>query len=419
MSVSADKKLPQEAQEKIASITAQAQTTGDWAAANQAANAVRSQYGANYTASSGGATIPTSTISSYKSGTGYNANTDYGTQIQDLISSGGSTNDVLSAYQSRLAKSTNNSSLSQYANDSIMQAALDYIANNSKQTSFTMPYADQLSGITGQITNGSLADYLDSEEGQSLISQYKSRGQSAMQNTLGQVAARTGGLASSYATTAAGQTYNDYMSQLQEAAQEMYSNKKSDLYNQASLLQSLDNSAYQQYLDEQSNTSSTESATMATLKDQAETLAAYGDFSGYKALGYTDAQIANMNTAYKSAQAAAAAKTAASTTKATSSTSKSSSGSSSGSTGLTAAQAQSAIKSGTYTSSTLSAYDKYYGDGAFLQYLEGSDAHVADLTGRIGNLSNARKLAAIKEYYSSGYYNSTVYAYLLDYYGLA
>ena len=40
----------------------------------------------------------------------------------------------------------------------------------------------------------------------------------------------------------------------------------------------------------------------------ADNLAQYGDFSGYKALGYTDSQIANMTAAYKAAAAAAAKK---------------------------------------------------------------------------------------------------------------
>ncbi len=38
---------------------------------------------------------------------------------------------------------------------------------------------------------------------------------------------------------------------------------------------------------------------------KAQILAAAGDFSGYKALGYTDAEIANLKTAYDKAQAAA------------------------------------------------------------------------------------------------------------------
>lgn len=62
--------------------------------------------------------------------------------------------------------------------------------------------------------------------------QYTRNGQTAMQDTLGQVSARTGGLASSYANTASQQAYNGYMQAL--------SDKIPDLYQ----------IAYQQYLDE-------------------------------------------------------------------------------------------------------------------------------------------------------------------------
>ena len=46
---------------------------------------------------------------------------------------------------------------------------------------------------------------------------------------------------------------------------------------------------------------------------KAQTLAAYGDFSGYKAIGYSDEQIANMKAAYDAEQALAAAKATKST----------------------------------------------------------------------------------------------------------
>lgn len=93
--------------------------------------------------------------------------------------------------------------------------------------------------------------------------------------------------------------------------------------------------------------------------------------------------------------------------------------SSSDSNSLTAAQAQSAVKSGTFTNTTLSAYDDYYGDGAFLSYLKGTNSYVSNMINNISGLSDARKLASIKEYYDAGYYNSSVYSYLLDYFGLA
>ena len=65
---------------------------------------------------------------------------------------------------------------------------------------------------------------------------YEQQGQTAMKDTLGQVAARTGGMASSYATSAANQSYNNYMQTLEDAARSMFNeeySKKMDAYNMA------------------------------------------------------------------------------------------------------------------------------------------------------------------------------------------
>ena len=65
---------------------------------------------------------------------------------------------------------------------------------------------------------------------------YEQQGQTAMKDTLGQVAARTGGMASSYATSAANQSYNNYMQTLEDAARSMFNDeysKKMDAYNMA------------------------------------------------------------------------------------------------------------------------------------------------------------------------------------------
>lgn len=57
---------------------------------------------------------------------------------------------------------------------------------------------------------------------QAYKAQYEREGQRAMQDTLGQVAARTGGLASSYAGTAAQQAYDYNMQQLTDKIPELY-----------------------------------------------------------------------------------------------------------------------------------------------------------------------------------------------------
>lgn len=87
--------------------------------------------------------------------------------------------------------------------------------------------------------------------------QYTSGGQSAMQNTLAQIAARTGGLASSYAGTAAQNAYNGYMSQLANKIPElyqmaygMYRDRQNDMRENLAMLQGLSDSDYNRYANE-------------------------------------------------------------------------------------------------------------------------------------------------------------------------
>ena len=85
---------------------------------------------------------------------------------------------------------------------------------------------------------------------------YGRNGRNAMQDTLAQVSARTGGLASSYAGTAAQNTYNQYMQalndkipELQQIAYEMYRNEGADMRNNLSMLQGMENMDYGKYQD--------------------------------------------------------------------------------------------------------------------------------------------------------------------------
>ena len=86
---------------------------------------------------------------------------------------------------------------------------------------------------------------------------YTRGGQRGMQDTLAQVSARTGGLASSYAESAAQQTYNNYMAQLADKVPELYQLAYS-LYmddltqdrNDLSMLMGLDDTAYGRWSDD-------------------------------------------------------------------------------------------------------------------------------------------------------------------------
>ena len=103
----------------------------------------------------------------------------------------------------------------------------------------------------------------------------------------------------------------------------------------------------------------TDETEYARALERAQTLAQAGDFSGYKALGYSDSEIASLQNAYNRALAAQ-----------TLSRSGGSSGRSSGSSSsskprLTYAQAVQAIEDGRVTDAVISAYDYYMGEGAY------------------------------------------------------
>lgn len=197
-------------------------------------------------------------------------------------------------------------------------------------------YDDSLQQIIDQLTNQSYEDWTKGDQYTALADRYGQNGEMAMRDILAQISARTGGLASSYAQSAAQQQYNDYMAKLEEAARQMYDAERSEGLDNAQMLAQLAQQDYARYQDElaqwnadrtfswnqsqserewqyqqnrdaiedqrydQQYADSQKESEQAAALEKAETLAAYGDFSGYKALGYTDAQINLMQAAYQS-----------------------------------------------------------------------------------------------------------------------
>jgi hypothetical protein len=226
---------------------------------------------------------------------------------------------------------------------------------------YTSRYQNQIDDLTRQILNREAFSY-DPEKDptyQQYKESYTRSGERAMQDTLGQVSARTGGLASSYAGSAAQQTYDNYMGaladkipELKQLAYSMYQDEGNTQRANLEMLVALEQGDYAKYADllAQYNTDRSfdygvhrdnisderynnewnysvgrdqiadkryedETAyNRETYKDEteynralakAQTLAAGGDFSGYKALGYTDQEIAGLKSAYNKAQASA------------------------------------------------------------------------------------------------------------------
>lgn len=110
-----------------------------------------------------------------------------------------------------------------------------YIATGApSQGAYVDPYKARVDQLMDEITNRDAFSY--NAESDPLYQQYRDQyireGQRSMQDTLGQVSARTGGLASTYATSAAQQASDYYMSQLADKVPELYQ------------------AAYQMYLDD-------------------------------------------------------------------------------------------------------------------------------------------------------------------------
>lgn len=220
--------------------------------------------------------------------------------------------------------------------------------------SYTSRYQKQIDELSRAILGREAFsyDYQQDPTYQQYADSYTRNGQRAMEDTLGQVSTRTGGLASSYATTASQQTYDGYMAaladkipELRQLAYEMYRDEGADQRTNLSMLQALEQGDYGKYQDllGQYNTDRSfnygvygddraygyqagrdriedqrygdetawnrDAYRSETQYDQAlrkaETLAAAGDFSGYRALGYSDQEIQAMGDAYTRDQAAA------------------------------------------------------------------------------------------------------------------
>ncbi|MDR1116713.1 MAG: hypothetical protein LBL09_00495 [Oscillospiraceae bacterium] len=227
-----------------------------------------------------------------------------------------------------------------------------YYDYNYQPSSFTYSpapdYQSQYKAQTDALLNEVLnfKDFSYDHEDDPLFQQRKAaylrEGQRSVNNTIGDVAAATGGIASSYAATAAQQSGDYFTSKIADSIPELYSlaysmyldgieKKVKDL----GLLQSMDDSQYSRYRDtigdwrknldfaytdyrnsisdDRYRTEwdyslgrddlgdsrySSETSYNQTLKN-AQIRAEYGDFSGYKALGYSDETIAQMKAEYE------------------------------------------------------------------------------------------------------------------------
>lgn len=248
---------------------------------------------------------------------------------------------------------------------------------------------DVLNQAARELVSMNYDDWTKGDQYKALADRFGIQGRMSMQDVLGQISSRTGGLASSYATTAAQQQYNEYMSQLEEVARQMFAGERSDLLQNAQLAQGLADRDYNRYLDSldqyyadrdfqyqagrdqiSDNRYNQQYADDNKANNKAEAqervnayLAAYGsvaelDPTLVSASGYTQSELATLEQYYADQRAqeqAAAAK------KNTGGGSGSGGGTTQQKPTLTAAQVLKALESGVVNDTTKAAYEYYYG----------------------------------------------------------
>lgn len=397
---------------KIADIRAQMQAgkiTGDQA--NQAANAIRAGYG--YTIDKNGYVTDSGALSAtndLRRRLGLDVSPEsaelayyrylMGTNTSPLAQAAGQ----VKSYEDFMKDYTPGQQIPYptVGNVDILQGLVNNGFNTSDagRPSFDYTYDSEMRALIDQILNSNLADWKKGDQYSALRDQYAANGEMGMNDLLGQVSSRTGGLASSYAASVANQEYNDWMSKLEQAAREMYQQDRNDKLNSLGMLSDAYDREYGEYGDKLNQWNADRNFAYQQAQDalanqwkqkewdynmsqdewnkaaqQAEMMASYGDFSGYKALGYTDSQIASMRQAYQIAQ----------TAKAKSGRSGSSGGKKSGDSGMKLSVAKDNAKQGIFTPEVL---DAFHNAGYSDEYLESAYGYERPSAAGSGNVPN-------------------------------
>lgn len=117
--------------------------------------------------------------------------------------------------------------------------------------------ADREGDALRRLRNFTMSKYRDSSDYEKLLEQYTAAGKTAMKDTLGDVSARTGGMASSYAVAVGQDGYNRYMQGLEAAAQQDYATQRAQLQADADAEERMANLRAQREMNNELATKST------------------------------------------------------------------------------------------------------------------------------------------------------------------
>lgn len=200
--------------------------------------------------------------------TGVNADGSYQSQ---LVNKNQTTHNYGGSYQTRnspytmsgvsdYTRSKLNGLESGYTPSGSVQAAQAYLeqVKASKPGAYQSRWDDELTSLYDQIRNRKKFSYDMGTDPlyQQYREQYQRLGRLAMQDTMGQAAALTGGYGSTYGEQVGQQAYNAYLQnlndivpQLQQQAYQRYQDEGTDLYNQYSLVKGREDTDYGRYRD--------------------------------------------------------------------------------------------------------------------------------------------------------------------------
>lgn len=205
--------------------------------------------------------------------------TDYKSIIDDLMYSG-AYGDTVSGYFNARNEKLQNPEYSQWRDPLWDAKVQDYIQRNT----YKSKYGDRIESVLSQLENMEPFNYdaMSDPNYQAFAKSYGIMGDRAMADELGRL------------RSLENENRAQWESDRAYGNQILQQNIANDQWNQSFGAQ---NNQWQQSFDfEKSQAEKNDALT------RAETLASYGDFSGYKALGYSDEQIKNMKNTYDAAQ---------------------------------------------------------------------------------------------------------------------
>lgn len=196
---------------------------------------------------------------------GWLDSTDYSNVLKSQISSGASKSLVSDTLKKRIEKASGTVGLTQYAYDDVYDDAIKYIMGGESFSykvaapTYRSNVEKQLNNLYSQLVNMEEFSYdpYSDELYEYYKEQYNREGKRAMTDLLGELAANTGGVASSYAVSAASQMLDYYNSkltdkipELYESAYERYTDNIKRKQDNISTLADIADDEYNRYLDE-------------------------------------------------------------------------------------------------------------------------------------------------------------------------